>query len=82
MLGPLATPAQHSNADLAGSLYHLWLPLHRALPEHSESVRSILKPSVEVRCFSFFRVELVADQFVVGNKNSLFSHFEPVDNGY
>ncbi|ORY73872.1 Golgi transport complex subunit 5-domain-containing protein [Leucosporidium creatinivorum] len=47
LLGPLATPSQHSNADLASSLYHLWSPLNRALPEHSESVRTALRPCVD-----------------------------------
>ncbi|CEQ40042.1 SPOSA6832_01618, partial [Sporobolomyces salmonicolor] len=46
LLGPLATPSQHQNADLASSLYHLWLPLDRALAEHTESVREVLRPSV------------------------------------
>jgi hypothetical protein len=55
LLGPLATPSQHSNADLASSLYHLWSPLNRALLDHSESVRDVLRPSVDVSLvFSFF----------------------------
>jgi len=53
LLGPLATPSQHSNADLASSLYHLWSPLNRALPEHSESVKTVLRPSVDVSDSSF-----------------------------
>lgn len=56
LLGPLATPSQHQNADLTSSLYHLWLPLERALADHTESVNEILRPSVDVRptlaCFS------------------------------
>ncbi|GAA5906661.1 hypothetical protein JCM5296_006448 [Sporobolomyces johnsonii] len=47
LLGPLATPSQHQNADLASSLYHLWSPLDRALAEHTESVREVLRPSVD-----------------------------------
>ncbi|GAA5983475.1 hypothetical protein JCM11641_005821 [Rhodosporidiobolus odoratus] len=47
LLGPLATPSQLQNADLTSSMYHLWLPLERALGEHGESVREILKPSID-----------------------------------
>ena len=47
LLGPLATPSQHANAELAGSLYHLWAPLHRALPGHNEPTRELLGPAVE-----------------------------------
>ncbi|GAA5877371.1 hypothetical protein JCM8547_003010 [Rhodosporidiobolus lusitaniae] len=47
LLGPLATPSQQQNADITSSLYHLWLPLERALAEHTESVREILRPSVD-----------------------------------
>ncbi|BGP41947.1 hypothetical protein JCM10449v2_005944 [Rhodotorula kratochvilovae] len=47
LLGPLATPSQHQNADLTSSLYHLWLPLDRALAKHTESVKEILRPSVD-----------------------------------
>ncbi|KAM0751898.1 hypothetical protein T439DRAFT_325092 [Meredithblackwellia eburnea MCA 4105] len=46
-LGPLATPSQHSNSSIGGALYHLWSPLHRAISEHSESVRETLKPAVD-----------------------------------
>ncbi|GEM10348.1 componentof oligomeric golgi complex 5 [Rhodotorula toruloides] len=46
LLGPLATPSQHRNADLTSALYHLWLPLDRALPDHTESVRETLRPAV------------------------------------
>lgn len=48
LLGPLATPSQHSNADLASSLYHLWSPLNRALHEHTDAVRAILQPATDV----------------------------------
>ncbi|GAA5944607.1 hypothetical protein JCM3775_005849 [Rhodotorula graminis] len=47
LLGPLATPSQHQNADLTSSLYHLWLPLERALADHTDSVNEILRPSVD-----------------------------------
>ncbi|GAA5842073.1 hypothetical protein JCM11251_002004 [Rhodosporidiobolus azoricus] len=47
LLGPLATPSQQQNADVTSSLYHLWLPLERALAEHTESVRELLRPSVD-----------------------------------
>ncbi|GAA5903350.1 hypothetical protein JCM6882_008146 [Rhodosporidiobolus microsporus] len=47
LLGPLATPSQQQNADITSSLYHLWLPLERALAEHTESVRELLRPSVD-----------------------------------
>lgn len=50
-MGPLATPSQHTNADLASSLHHLWVPLTRASSDHSEVVREILKPSIEVNNF-------------------------------
>ncbi|BGP09947.1 hypothetical protein JCM10049v2_005825 [Rhodotorula toruloides] len=46
LLGPLATPSQHQNADLTSALYHLWLPLDRALSDHTESVRETLRPAV------------------------------------
>lgn len=49
LLGPLATPSQLHNADLTSALYHLGLPLERALGDHIESVRDLLRPSVEVR---------------------------------
>lgn len=48
MLGPLATPSQHTNADLASSLYHLCAPLTRAQSDHAEVVREILRPSIDV----------------------------------
>ncbi|BGP18331.1 hypothetical protein JCM10213_008504 [Rhodosporidiobolus nylandii] len=47
LLGPLATPSQQQNADITSSLYHLWLPLERALAEHTDSVREILRPAVD-----------------------------------
>ncbi|GAA6004235.1 hypothetical protein JCM10207_002497 [Rhodosporidiobolus poonsookiae] len=47
LLGPLATPSQHQNADVTSSLYHLWLPLERALADHPESVREVLRPAVD-----------------------------------
>ncbi|GAA5999182.1 uncharacterized protein JCM10292_001650 [Rhodotorula paludigena] len=47
LLGPLATPSQHQNADITSSLYHLWLPLDRALLEHTESVKEQLRPVVD-----------------------------------
>ncbi|KAM0790242.1 hypothetical protein ACM66B_005551 [Microbotryomycetes sp. NB124-2] len=47
LIGPIATPSQHSNADLTSSLYHVWSPLNRSLNDHSESVRTVLKPSVD-----------------------------------
>ncbi|GAA6016444.1 hypothetical protein JCM11491_002415 [Sporobolomyces phaffii] len=47
LLGPLATPSQQNNADLTSSLYHLWHPLDRVLQDHTESVRHILKPSID-----------------------------------
>ncbi|SCZ88359.1 BZ3500_MvSof-1268-A1-R1_Chr10-2g02931 [Microbotryum saponariae] len=50
LLGPLATPSQHSNAELASSLYHLWSPLHRALLGEQygiEPVQVALRPSID-----------------------------------
>ncbi|GAA6054047.1 hypothetical protein JCM3770_001338 [Rhodotorula araucariae] len=47
LLGPLATPSQHQNADLTSALYHLWLPLDRALADHTDSVKEILRPSID-----------------------------------
>ncbi|KAK4699584.1 conserved oligomeric Golgi complex subunit 5, partial [Phenoliferia sp. Uapishka_3] len=47
MLGPVETPSQHGNAEIASSLYHLWSPLHRALSDHTDSVREILRPAVD-----------------------------------
>ncbi|GAA5826357.1 hypothetical protein JCM5353_004728 [Sporobolomyces roseus] len=47
LLGPLATPSQHNNADLTSSLYHLWHPLDRALQDHTESVREVLRPTID-----------------------------------
>ncbi|GAA5902669.1 uncharacterized protein JCM6883_007203 [Sporobolomyces salmoneus] len=47
LLGPLATPSQQNNADLTSSLYHLWAPLERVLGDHTESVREVLKPSID-----------------------------------
>ncbi|GAA5977892.1 hypothetical protein JCM10908_005134 [Rhodotorula pacifica] len=47
LLGPLATPSQLQNADLTSALYHLWVPLERALGDHIESVRELLRPSVD-----------------------------------
>ncbi|GAA5937757.1 uncharacterized protein JCM15063_002108 [Sporobolomyces koalae] len=47
LLGPLATPSQHNNADLTSSLYHLWHPLERVLQDHTDSVQEILKPSID-----------------------------------
>jgi hypothetical protein len=46
--GPLATPGQRTNASIASALYHLWLPLNRALLEHEDGVKDILKPSIDV----------------------------------
>ncbi|GAA5884930.1 hypothetical protein JCM3774_004581, partial [Rhodotorula dairenensis] len=47
LLGPLATPSQLQNADLTSALYHLWLPLERALGDHIEGVRELLRPSID-----------------------------------
>ncbi|KAL8280428.1 hypothetical protein RQP46_007076 [Phenoliferia psychrophenolica] len=47
ILGPLATPSQHANADIASSLYHLYSPLNRALADHTDLVREILRPAVD-----------------------------------
>ncbi|GAA6026653.1 hypothetical protein JCM8202_000464 [Rhodotorula sphaerocarpa] len=47
LLGPVATPSQLHNADLTSALYHLGLPLERALADHIESVRELLRPAVE-----------------------------------
>ncbi|GAA6033903.1 hypothetical protein JCM8097_000395 [Rhodosporidiobolus ruineniae] len=47
LLGPLATPSQQQNADLTSAMYHLWLPLERALAEHTETVREGLRPAVD-----------------------------------
>ncbi|KWU42843.1 hypothetical protein RHOSPDRAFT_7839, partial [Rhodotorula sp. JG-1b] len=47
LIGPLATPSQLQNADLTSALYHLWLPLERALGDHIEGVRESLRSSVD-----------------------------------
>lgn len=54
LLGPLATPAQHTNSSIASALFQLYTPLNRALSESDDGVKEILKSSVEVRLsFSF-----------------------------
>lgn len=58
MVGPLATPAQQANADLASALYHLWSPLNRSLGGHVDPVREILKSSVSVRPSASLSVSL------------------------
>ncbi|KAK4049830.1 hypothetical protein OIV83_003886 [Microbotryomycetes sp. JL201] len=37
LVGPVATPSQHSNADLTSSLYHVWSPLNRSMNDHAEA---------------------------------------------
>ncbi|KAK4050211.1 hypothetical protein OIO90_005193 [Microbotryomycetes sp. JL221] len=47
MLGPLATTSQRQNAALTSSLYHLWSPLNRSLNDHSQNVKTVMKPAVD-----------------------------------
>lgn len=49
LLGPLATPQQVLNGQVATCLYHCWTKLDKLMEEHAESVSTVIGPSITVR---------------------------------
>ncbi|KAG6333689.1 hypothetical protein ID866_5396 [Astraeus odoratus] len=47
LLGPLATPQQILNGQVASYLYHCWVKLDKLMEEHSNAVSAIIKPSID-----------------------------------
>ncbi|RDB25440.1 Conserved oligomeric Golgi complex subunit 5 [Hypsizygus marmoreus] len=47
LVGPMATPQQASNAQLATCLYQCWSRLEKLQDDHTETVFGALKPSVQ-----------------------------------
>jgi len=53
LLGPMATPQQLLNAQVATCLYHCWTKLEKLMEEHTESVSNTIGLSLTVReCYS------------------------------
>lgn len=55
LLGPMATPQQVVNAQVAICLHHCWTKLEKLMEEHTESVSTSIRPSIAVRecCIGF-----------------------------
>lgn len=49
LLGPMATPQQLLNGQVATCLYHCWTKLEKLMKEHTESVSTAIGPSITVR---------------------------------
>jgi len=47
LLGPIATPQQGLNGQLASCLYHCWTRLQKLEEEHSEAVFAIISPTIQ-----------------------------------
>ncbi|KAN0090816.1 Golgi transport complex subunit 5 domain containing protein [Tylopilus felleus] len=46
LLGPMATPQQVVNAQVAICLHHCWTKLEKLMEEHTESVSTSIRPSI------------------------------------
>jgi hypothetical protein len=49
LLGPMATPQQVLNGQVATCLYHCWTKLEKLVEEHTDSVSTAIRPSINVR---------------------------------
>ncbi|TDL26039.1 hypothetical protein BD410DRAFT_784062 [Rickenella mellea] len=47
LLGPVSTPQQTQNAQLATCLYHVWVELDKLKSEYPEAVMDILRPTIK-----------------------------------
>ena len=47
MVGPLATPSQQLNAELASTLYHFWTPLTRIQATYPANIQEQLKTAIQ-----------------------------------
>ncbi|KIK94986.1 hypothetical protein PAXRUDRAFT_827467 [Paxillus rubicundulus Ve08.2h10] len=46
LLGPMATPQQVLNGQVATCLYHCWTKLQKLVEEHTDSVSTAIRPSI------------------------------------
>ncbi|KIJ19018.1 hypothetical protein PAXINDRAFT_128297 [Paxillus involutus ATCC 200175] len=46
LLGPMATPQQVLNGQVATCLYHCWTKLEKLVEEHTDSVSTAIRPSI------------------------------------